>query len=203
MIDGQIDDAAKRFLADDYGAASFAEWVGQRLGVELTAREFKGASFEDAEEIAKTKAERHLRETIRQAMDENLPADADPSEWTWQALANWANSRFELNLKDKDLKKYAQTDGDEFQFGHQDLEEFLNEKANDSLQKFDLSPASEFLLPDWGRRSLSAGSTTSSPWPSIRRAGPTSIGPRSFAAFRRFPATSTPRRRPSCRRGSP
>ena len=155
MIDSQIDDAAKRFLADDYGAASFAEWVGQRLGVELTARDFKGARFEDAEEIAKTKAERHLRETIRQAMEENLPADADPSEWTWQALANWANARFELNLKDKDLKKYARTDGDEFQFGHQDLEEFLNEKANESLQKFDLSPAREFLLPEWGRRSLS------------------------------------------------
>ena len=154
MIDSQIDDAAKRFLADDYGAASFAEWVGQRLGVELTAREFKGASFEDAEEIAKTKAERHLRETIRQAMEENLPADADPSEWTWQALANWANARFELNLKDKDLKKYARSDGDEFQFGHQDLEEFLNEKANQSLEQFDLSPAREFLLPEWGRRSL-------------------------------------------------
>ena len=80
-----------RFLDDDYGAASFAEWAGQRLGVELTARDIKGASFEDAEEIARAKAERQLRETIRQAMDENLPADADPSEWTWQALANWAN----------------------------------------------------------------------------------------------------------------
>ncbi len=155
MIDGQIEEAAKRFLADDYGAATFAEWVGQRLGVELTGRDFKGASFEDAEEIAKTKAERHLRETIRQAMDENLPADADPSDWTWQALANWVNARFELNLKEKDLRKYAQNDGDEFQFGHQDLEEFLNEKANESLQKFDLSPAREFLLPEWGRRSLS------------------------------------------------
>ena len=32
----------------------------------------------------------------------------------------------------------------------------MNEKANESLQKFDLSPAREFLLPDWGRRSLSA-----------------------------------------------
>jgi len=155
MIDSQIDDAAKRFLADDYGAASFAEWVGQRLGVELTAREFKGASFEDAEEIAKTKCERQLRESIRQAMEENLPTDADPSEWTWQALANWANTRFELNLKEKDLRQYARTDGDEFQFGHEDLEEYLNEQAALSLQKIDLSPAREFLLPDWGRRSLS------------------------------------------------
>jgi preprotein translocase subunit SecA len=155
MIDGQINEAAKRFLADDYGAASFAEWVGQRLGVELTAREFKGASFEDADEIAKTKAERHLNETIRQAMEENLPADADPSEWTWQALANWANARFDLDLKERDLHKYARSDGDEFQFGHEDLEEFLNEKAALSLQKVDLSPAGEFLQPEWGRRSLS------------------------------------------------
>ena len=54
----------------------------------------------------RTKAERQLAETIRQAIEENLPADADPSEWTWQALANWANARFGLNLKDQDLRKY-------------------------------------------------------------------------------------------------
>ena len=78
MVDKQIEEAAKRFLADDYGAASFAEWVGQRLGVELTARDIKGASFEDAQEIAKSKAERQLAETIRQAIEENLPPDADP-----------------------------------------------------------------------------------------------------------------------------
>ena len=31
----------------------------------------------------------------------------------------------------------------------------MNEKANFSLEQFDLEPAREFLLPDWGRRSLS------------------------------------------------
>ncbi len=155
MIDSQVQDAATRFLADDYGAGSFAEWVGQRLGVELTARDLRGASFEDSEEIARARAERQLHEAIRQAMDENLPADADPSEWTWQALVRWANERFELNLKDRELKKYARTDGDEFQFGRNDLEEYLYEQAAGSIQKVDVSPAREFLLPDWGRRSLS------------------------------------------------
>ena len=162
MIDSQVQEAAARFLADDYGAASFAEWVGQRLGVELAARDLKGASFEDAEEISRGRAERQLHEAIRQAMDENLPADADPSEWTWQALARWANERFDLNLKDRELRKYARTDGDEFEFGRNDLEEFLYEQAAGSIQKVDLSPAREFLLPDWGRRSSAAGSTTSS-----------------------------------------
>ena len=55
------------------------------------------------------KAERQLGETIREAIEENLPADAEPSEWTWQALANWANTRFELNLKEKDLRKYRRS----------------------------------------------------------------------------------------------
>src|SRR3954454_5704818 len=57
MIDTQIREAADRFLADDYGAASFAEWAGQRLGVDLTARAFKGSAFKDAEEHAKQEAE--------------------------------------------------------------------------------------------------------------------------------------------------
>jgi preprotein translocase subunit SecA len=156
MIDGQIQDAAKRFLDADYGASSFAEWVGQRLGVELTARDVKGAAFEDAEEIARAKGERQLREAIRQAMEENLPLDADPSEWTWQALANWANQRFELNLKERELKKFARsdddTDGNSLPYG--DLDEFLYEKAVASIHKVDLTPAREFLEADWGRRSL-------------------------------------------------
>jgi preprotein translocase subunit SecA len=155
MVDHQIADAAKRFLAEDYGAASFAEWVGHRLGIELTARDIKGASFEDAQEIAKSKAERQLADTVRQAIEENLPPDADKSEWTWQALANWANTRFGLNLKDKDLRKFGVTDDEEFRSTHNDLEEFLTEKAVESLQRVDLAPAGEFLLPDWGRRSLS------------------------------------------------
>jgi preprotein translocase subunit SecA len=154
MIDGQIRAAATRFLADDYGTASFAEWVSQRLGIDVPARELKGATFDDAGEIVRQRAERQLYETIRDAIEENLPSDADPSDWTWGALANWANTRFDLNLKERELRKFARQDGDELEFGREDLEEFLREKAVASIEKLDLSPAREFLEPDWGRRSL-------------------------------------------------
>jgi preprotein translocase subunit SecA len=154
MIDSQIKDAAARFLAEDYGSASFAEWVSQRLGIEVAPRDLKGASYEDAADIVRTKAERQLYDTIREAVEENLPADSDPSEWTWVALANWANNRFELSLKEKDLRKFARQDGEELEFGRDDLEEFLHEKALVSIEKFDLTPAREFLEADWGRRSL-------------------------------------------------
>ncbi len=154
MVDKQIEDSGRRFLADDYGAATFAEVTGQALGVELTARDIKGASFEDAVELAKAKAERQLSDTIRQAIEENLPADAETSEWTWQALLNWVNNRFGLKLTEKELRKIAITDEEEFRSGHDDLEEFLTERAAESIQNIDLSKANEFLQPDWGKRTL-------------------------------------------------
>ncbi|MBV8265983.1 MAG: preprotein translocase subunit SecA [Planctomycetaceae bacterium] len=154
MIDNQVRDAADRFLADDYGAASFAELVGQRLGVELHARDFKGLTFEEAEEEAKRQAEGQLADLVREAVEENLPSDAEPSEWTWQSLATWANSRYGLNLKDRELKKFAHVDRDSFDFDRDGLEEFLIEKASTSARKVDLEPAREFLAEDWGRRSL-------------------------------------------------
>ena len=154
MIESQVRDAVGRFLAEDYGAASFAEWSGQRLGVELNARDFKGNEYEAAEEEAKHQAESQAGDLVREAMEENLPSDAEPSEWTWQSLATWANARYGLNLKDKDLRRFAKYDRDEFEFGREDLEDFLVEKAVAAIQAVDLTPAREFLQDDWGRRSL-------------------------------------------------
>jgi preprotein translocase subunit SecA len=154
MIDSQIQEATKRFLAEDYGTSTFAEWVSQRLGIDVPPRDLRGASFEDAGEIVRSRAERQLYEVIREAVEENLPSDAEPSEWTWLALVNWANTRFELNLKERDLRTFAVQDGEEFQFGREDLEEFLHEKAVASIEKLDLTPAAEFLEIEFGRRSL-------------------------------------------------
>ncbi len=154
MIDDQIRAGADRFLADDYGTSSFAEWAGQRLGVELASRDFRGSEFEDAEEEAKRQAERQATDLVREAVEENLPPDADPSEWTWQSLSGWANNRYSLNLKDKDLRKFARYEGGEFELDRAGLEDFLVEKAIHTITTVDLSPAREFLKEDWGRRSL-------------------------------------------------
>jgi preprotein translocase subunit SecA len=159
MIDDQVKAAVERFLADDYGAASFADWAGQRLGVEFNAKDFKNASFADAEEEAKRLAHDQAGSQIFEAIEENLPSDADTSEWNWQALANWANNRYGLNLKDKDLRKFAQFSRDDegvpqAELDRGALQEFLQEKAGEAIDKVDLAPAKEFLERDWGRRSL-------------------------------------------------
>jgi preprotein translocase subunit SecA len=152
MIDTQIKEAADRFLAEDYGASSFAEWAGQRLGVELNARSFKGQKYEDAEAEARREAESQATGQIREAIEENLPADAETSEYNWQALAVWYNARYTASIKDKDFRKAAKFDGGEVD--RVALEDFLAEKASAAIQAVELEPAREFLLEDWGRRTL-------------------------------------------------
>ncbi len=158
MIDNQIREAADRFLADDYGAASFAEWAGQRLGVELTAKASKGLAFEDAESAARHEADSQAGSLTREAVEENLPSDAEPEDYNWLALVTWYNARYGTNLKDKDLRKFGRAEGGHSSFDRIALEDFLVEKAVDSIAGVDLSPAREFLLDDWGRRTLAGWS---------------------------------------------
>ena len=154
MIDDQIRAAATRFLADDYGTASFADWAGQRLGVELNPRDFRQATFEDAKDQARSRAEEQADESFREAIEENVPADAEPAEWNWLALATWANARYGLSLKDKDLRRFAKVDRDSAELDRPGLEAFLRERAVEAIRAVDLAPAAEFLQDDWGRRSL-------------------------------------------------
>ncbi len=154
MIGDQIDGAVKRFLADDYGASSYAEWVSQRTGVDFQARDFRGMTADEAEEEAKRRAVEELGEIVREAMEENLPSDGETEDWTWVSLANWANTRYELNVKERDLKKFSSTFDGELELDRDALEQYLVEQASTSIEKVDLSPAREFLDADWGRRSL-------------------------------------------------
>ena len=154
MIDDQVDAAAARFLADDYGTSSFAEWAGQRLGVDLAAKDFKGSSFEEAEENARHAAENAAADAIREAIDENVPDDGDPSEWNWVALAGWANTRYGTNFKDRDLRKFTSGKGEDTRLDRPALEEFLQDQAVAAIRAVDLTPAKEFLAEDWGRMSL-------------------------------------------------
>jgi preprotein translocase subunit SecA len=142
MIDQQIDRFLDDFLSKDYGATTFAKWAGGELGVELDASDYRGLDYDIAERQAKDDAERKAVGQVLEAIDENLPEDADEEEWSWEALAKLVNTRWKLNLRDRDLKKIPR----------QEIGEFLIERARQSLAKIDLSEGKRFLDPDFGLR---------------------------------------------------
>ena len=154
MIDTQTREAADRFLADDYSSASFAEWAGQRLGVELNPRNYRGTDFEASDHSARREADNQAGSQIRESMEENLPADAESNEYNWVALATWFNARYGTSLKDRDLRKAANCETTRAELDRMALEDYLTQKAEESIAAVDLTPAKEFLADDWGRRTL-------------------------------------------------
>ena len=130
MIDNQIQDAANRFLADDYGAASFAEWAGQRLGVELTAARPQGRRVRGrrGDRPDQGRAPAPPRRSARRSRRTSPPTPTrrnGPGR-PWPAGPTSGSSS---TSRRRTSRSSPGTDGDEFQFGRDDLEEFLNEQA--------------------------------------------------------------------------
>jgi preprotein translocase subunit SecA len=144
MLDEQVGVRVDELLDDDYGPASFAEFAANRLGVEFEAANFKNADFEQASGHAKDKASRNIPTVVQEALDENLPTETDESEWQWQALAGQIGRRYDLKLTDRELKK----------IGRDELPGWLIEKADEQIQKVDLSDGAKYLQPDWGVKSV-------------------------------------------------
>jgi len=143
MIDKQIENYITQFLDRNYGPATFCAWAGPRLGAELNPHDFRDLNFEDAQAYAKDDAERAAETLIQDMIEENLPGDEDSGEWNWESLARTCNLRWQLNLRDRDLKK----------IGRDDVAEFLIAQANEAIQKIDLSEGERFLDPEFGIKS--------------------------------------------------
>ncbi|HWB00118.1 MAG TPA: SEC-C metal-binding domain-containing protein [Pirellulales bacterium] len=146
MIRQQVDRHVGEFLDKDYGAAYFAGWAGNELGVELDPKDFRAIDFREAERIAKDEAERQAETQIFDALEENLPSDADPEEWSWEALAKFSNTRWKTNYRDRDLK----------QIGRDEVGEVFIAKAREAIQATDLDRGARFLEPDYGLHQTSS-----------------------------------------------
>jgi preprotein translocase subunit SecA len=140
MIGEQVDEYLNRFLDANYGSESFAAAAGNLLGVQLQSRDYRGVSFEEGQRLAREEADRMAESQVFDAIEENLPGDEDQSEWNWDALAKWANTRWGLNLRDRDLKKV----------GRDELAEFLLEKVHEAVGSIDLSTCARYLEPHYG-----------------------------------------------------
>ncbi len=145
MIDKQLDRWTKHFLSPTYRWETVAAWSNQHLGVELEPSSIKGMDADQCQQLIIDQAERQADNSIREAIDENVPADVeDERERNWNAMARWANARFNLNLNERDLKKMPLDE----------LHPYLYQRAREAIGRLDLQPVTIFLDPNWGPRSL-------------------------------------------------
>jgi preprotein translocase subunit SecA len=142
MIGREVDEHLARYFDPAYGADTFAAAAGNQLHVQLDGKAYRNTDFKDAERIAVDEASRMAESQVLDAIEENLPDAEDQSEWNWAALATTLNTRWGLNLRDRDLKK----------IGHENLSEELIKLAHEAIERIDLSSAARYLEPDYGIR---------------------------------------------------
>ncbi len=140
MIDEQVQENLDKILRSDYGQETFAAWASNRLSTPLDARDFRELDFAAADRLAKDEAERAAESQVLDALEENLPEEEDSKDWNWAALAKAANTRWGLNLRDRDLKK----------IGRDEVGDYLIDRAREAIDKVDLSEGTQFLDSDFG-----------------------------------------------------
>jgi preprotein translocase subunit SecA len=143
MIRDQIEKATAKFLDTDYGPASFAEFAGNRLGIDFEAREFRG-DFEDARKEALEKATSAAPTAIQEMIEESLNQDEDPKDWKWSELTRAMNAKYGLKLAEKDLKKIP----------FEQITEQLVAKAETAVKGVDLSDGRRYLEKTYGAEAL-------------------------------------------------
>ncbi len=144
MIRKQIDEAVDEYLDEEFGPASFAEFAGNRFGIDMEAHDFRRSTFDEADKLAREKAERVAPAFTQEALDECLPEEEDPKEWKWQELARRASARYGAKIDDRELR----------QMGRDGVSPFFIEKAVAAIQAVDLQDGAKFLSEDWGIRSI-------------------------------------------------
>ncbi|WP_020471216.1 preprotein translocase subunit SecA [Zavarzinella formosa] len=144
MISEQVTTAVDKFLDESYGAESFREFAGNRLGLEFDEGEFRKMGYEEAEAYAHEKATNNISTILQEGLDENLSVEDDPKDWKWQEMTRLVNSRFGLKLKESDLKRA----------GREALSELIHNDATRALNAIDLADGRKFLDRSWGVASL-------------------------------------------------
>ena len=114
MIADQIENNLESILDDNFGAETFASYAGKQLMVRpLEPRMFRKTTPEEAIQLCIDEGERQAETDILAQIDVCLALGEEESEWNWEALAHFANARWNLGIRDRDLKKIGRDRVDE------------------------------------------------------------------------------------------
>jgi preprotein translocase subunit SecA len=144
MIERQIEAALDKFMAEDYGASSFAEMASGRLNLELDPHDFLRLNFGDAEVVAREKAAQMVPTSVHEMLDELLDPEADPKEWNYNGLADRANKLWDLKTSAAQLRKMERDD----------ITQTFIEAGQKAVADVDLTKGAIYLDPIWGLKSL-------------------------------------------------
>lgn len=146
MVQDQIETNLATFLSEQFGPDSFARFAGQQLTITLDSRVFRKTTADEAVRICIDEAERQAETEIMAQIEVALAEGEDESEWNWGSLAHFANARWNLGIRERDLKSE----------GRDRVDEMLINKARAAIRKTKIDGAEQMLDDDFGIKTASS-----------------------------------------------
>ncbi|HWL06982.1 MAG TPA: preprotein translocase subunit SecA [Planctomicrobium sp.] len=154
MLDKQVEKWALQFLDPLYRWETIANFAGQSLGIVIDPRDIRDMDRDQLVNYLQNQAGEQAEGVIEEQIEENLSKELDPREWSWQTLASWANRHFSLNINDRELRKIARGNEEEGEFNRDDVARYLQQRADEAIERFDFSPLDTILADDFGQQQL-------------------------------------------------
>jgi len=147
MIGDAINDAVKKYITQDYLAATIAEWAWANFDVAMEAEDLQGLrAIDTIESHIKAHARAEAETNITASMGEFIgETGEDRSSWDTKGLQAWAMSRFHVNLSQSQVR----------QMSSQDVEQMLRHAAVEQIDHRDCSGLMKYLQADYAEQELS------------------------------------------------
>jgi preprotein translocase subunit SecA len=146
MIGDAIGDAVDKYIAQDYVAATIAEWARVNFNVTIEADDIKGVrSISDLESYIKDQAHADIETGLANDLNEFMGEDPDDSSnWDTKGLQSWAMSRFHVNISQAQMRT----------MDAEGVEERLKTAALEQVDKRDCAALMKYLEPNYAVQEL-------------------------------------------------
>jgi len=160
MLTESVEAACDMYLSEAYSYETAAEWARRNLGIQVDADPLAGKDLDELTDFLKDEARQFDHDAIEETLGEFIPEDfgdtgepepdeeeepeeapeeAPPPKADYRALASWAQSRFDVRLKESDLKKQSRGE----------IQDLLVKEADRRIEAVDFSPLAAFLKPEF------------------------------------------------------
>ena len=144
MIEDSIGRAVGRFLDESYPARCIAEWCRSTLEFTIDSEKLDDDDPEQLQQTVRRHAKSEADDAIKTSLGEYIDTDAQASDWDLSGLLRWSERAFGAHLTQNQLRRMDPGQ----------IEDWLQEAAEEYYETVDLSGIEAFLVRDVARNDL-------------------------------------------------
>lgn len=143
-ITESVDDAVDTYLDKHYVQSQIAEWCRQSIDISIDPTRVRTDDVDELQAQIRKEAKLEVKQVVDVTLGEYMSNDLAPEEWDLRGLSNWAKTRFNVTLREDDLRE----------MNVHDVATQLVEAAVVQIDEQDLSGVNQFLIPHYGEIDL-------------------------------------------------